>query len=468
MAAKKVTDLQLKEARDHYLSEGLTPTSERITEYLYKKYRISVSDATVRGRFIEMNEPLSGKANDTLQEGDRIQIKEELRKNNYTLNAIGNCGTEIDMYNPKRDSHGIFVSTAKDYDCEYDDTDIYIAQMTDGISGNKRHFLVHKDWIEKCDKTEATQREKEQAKLRQTRRTITPEKHKSDSLPPELKNLIPTAASFTGYIERETDEMLAMHYDLQANGYDCKYPLTQGKQGTGKTLAHAYYAHKRNVPFILISCHEDMKINKLFGDRTIKNGSVKFQESVFVRAIQQPSVVLFDEVNALSQANTFDLHALLQNRQLFVKDADDGKGKIYKLHQKCRIGFAQNPKSRKYIGGNIRASNFLGRCTYITFPEFTAKNLKKLLKEKYPELEKDERKKFVKFYQAVNKAIQHDNIPVDVSIRQLLNTIDLFLHGMHLKIAIEQGMTSITESASQASSKEALDKIAEAVWEKLK
>jgi hypothetical protein len=275
---------------------------------------------------------------------------------------------------------------------------------------------------------------------------------------PSLMSYIPDSKVFDCYIERSVDKRLGIHYDSG------KYPITQGKQGTGKTFSHMYYAYKNQLPFFLYSGYEDFRLQKYFGDKTIINGSIKFQEGILVMAIQNPSVILFDEVNAISNANTFDFHALLQNRELFVKDADDGKGKIYRLHPQCRIGFAQNPKSAKYIGGNIKPSNFLGRCTYITYPEFTKKELRSSLAKKFTSLTEDEIRKFIDFYRACCEAIDKAEIPADISIRQLHNLVSLYTHGLPLDQAIEDGMTSILEAISQPKSKEAFFRLAQSVW----
>lgn len=275
---------------------------------------------------------------------------------------------------------------------------------------------------------------------------------------PELVHAIPEAALFSNYVERPIDKRLGLALDIG------KHPMAQGKQGTGKTYSYMYYAHKRGLPFFLFSGFEDFKLSKLFGDKTIENGTIKFQESMFVKATQSPSMILFDEVNAISNANTFDFHALLQNRELFIKDADNGKGKTYKLHPECKIGFAQNPKSAKYIGGTIKPSNFLGRCVYVTFPEFTKKQLSQALEKKYPTLIKDDREKFLMFYTASCEAIDKANVPVDISIRQLINVIDLWIHGSPLKDALNDGVLSIFEAASQPKCKEAFTRIADMVW----
>lgn len=282
-----------------------------------------------------------------------------------------------------------------------------------------------------------------------------------------LKSYIPRAEDFVGYVSRDVDNKLAVHLNIGPKTGRYKYPLSQGKQGTGKTQSFKRYAWKGQLPFFLFSCYEDFKLRKLFGDKSIKNGSIIFQESLFVLAIQNPSVVVFDEINAVSNSQTFDWHALLQERELFVKDADDGKGKIYHLHPECRIGFAQNPKSAKYIGGNIKPSNFLGRCTHLTYPEFTKKQLTEAITKVFPSLERVDLDKFIQYYYAITEVIEKASIPVDISIRQLINIIDLWIHGLPLMDALSDGMISILDSISQPKAKDSFVKIAQTIWKEL-
>jgi hypothetical protein len=277
----------------------------------------------------------------------------------------------------------------------------------------------------------------------------------------EMKQYVPKARNFDNYIERGIDKRLAIHYNTG------KHPLTQGKQGTGKTFCHEFYAFTHGLPYFEYSCYSGMKLEKLFGDKTIENGSIIFRESLFTKAIQCASVILMDEVNAMENKDTFPYHGLLQSRKLFIKDADNGVGKWYELHDDCRIGFAQNPKSAKYIGGNVKPSNFLGRCTYITYPEFKASDIKKCIEKKFPELTKDDVVNFTKFYFACIQAIERGNIPVDISIRQLNSVIELWLAGLPLKEAIEDGLSSIMEAASQPKNKDAFWRLAQAVWKEL-
>lgn len=375
-----VTNEELKKIKDSIAMThpGISVKAWQIAQEVEKLTQTKLDESTIRGRFIEMGEPLSG---------------------------VG----------------GVFVSkTATPFEMPVEKT--------------KRSTL---------------------------------EPPKPFEIPDDLKPYIPTADEFTDYVSRDIDKRLAIHYNIGPLTDRYKYPLTQGKQGTGKTYSHKQYAWKTGLPFFLYSCYEDFKLAKLYGDKTIKNGSIMFQESLFVKASQSPSVLLFDEINAISNANSFDFHALLQNRELFVKDANEGKGKVYKLHKECRIGFAQNPKSAKYIGGHIKPSNFLGRCTYLTYPEFKPKEIKEAIHKRFPQLVNTDLDNFTKYYFAVIEAIERSQIPVDVSIRQINNVIDLWLHGLELKDALEDGLSSILEAISQPKAKEAFFRIAQAIWKEL-
>ena len=274
----------------------------------------------------------------------------------------------------------------------------------------------------------------------------------------ELKEFMHKDEEFDNYVIRDVDKRLAVHYNLGL------YPITQGPQGTGKTMSHSYCAYAHKLPHLIISCFEDMTLAKFFGNSTIKNGSIEYKEGIFVRLTQAPSFLTFDEINAVGNAKTFDFHALLENRQLFIKDANNGDGKMFKLHPHCKIGFAQNPKSAKYSGGNIKGSAFLGRCSFIDYPQFTEKEIIKAIGLKFPQMIEEDRTKFAKFFFVILKAIEDAALPLDISIRQLNTVIKLWLAGIPIQQAIEDGMASMVVAVSQPKAKESFMRLAGGIW----
>ena len=432
----EVTNEQLKDIRNKIAAEGKPPRAWQIKEVLTKlSSPIYLDESTIRGRFIEMGEPLSGgigaaHMGQNIDYAKSLKMKLEAHAKQFGVNKT----MEIMRQYGIKDTSNI-PEEGIDFRAVYE-------QLETELTG-KAPQMPPKP-VSKA--------------LEVVKKVFT--------IPDALKQYIPPAEAFVGYIERPIDARLALHYDSSRPG-NWKYPLTQGKQGTGKTYSHMYYAFKQQLPFYLFCAYEDFKLHKLFGDKTILNGNVEFKEGLLTQAIQYPGVILIDEVNYISNENSVDFHAFLQNRELFVKDADNGNGKIYRLHEDCKIGFAQNPKSAKYIGGNIKPSSFLGRCTYLTYPEFTKADIKKAISTRFPNLISDDVTKFTEFYFACIETIDKANIPVDISIRQLNNVIDLYNHGAPLNEAIEDGLTSIMEAISQPNTKESFLTLAKAVWKEL-
>ena len=327
MATSVVTNEQLKEIRDRLGKEvGGTPQAWRIADEIKKLTGVTIHDSTIRGRFIEMGEPLLG----------------------TTSKPVNN----------------------------------------DKVPTQRKHI-------------------NESSEIKET-----------VVVSDELSDFVPQASEFEDYVTRDVDKRLAVHYNLGL------YPITQGAQGTGKTMSHRYCAHVHKLPQLIISCFEDMTLAKFFGNSTIKNGSIEYKEGIFVRLTQAPSFLTFDEINAVGNSKTFDFHALLENRQLFIKDANNGDGKMFKLHPDCKIGFAQNPKSAKYSGGNIKGSAFLGRCSFLDYPQFTKAQINKAITMKFPDVVEEDRSKFTDYFFVILKAIEDANLPLDISIRQQYQTAE--------------------------------------------
>ena len=82
-------------------------------------------------------------------------------------------------------------------------------------------------------------------------------------------------------------------------------------------------------------------------------------------------------------------------------------------------------------------------------------------------MELDDVTKFGQFYFAIIETIERTSLPVDISIRQINNVIDLWCAGMSLRDSLSDGMSSILEAVSQPKAKESFFRIAQAVWKSL-
>jgi len=181
----------------------------------------------------------------------------------------------------------------------------------------------------------------------------------------KLDVYIPKESEFEDYIHREIDDKLDAI--LEAN----KMALLIGETGTGKTYACRYYAYKHNLPCLIISLDDNSKFNHLLGFREIKDNQTTFEPGLMVDFLQNPSLILFDEINALPAKAAFRFHEMAENRSLFIPELR----KTIKIHPECRIAFACNQKNMRYIGTNNFNAAFLDRLIIIKFPHFTNKEL---------------------------------------------------------------------------------------------
>ena len=229
---------------------------------------------------------------------------------------------------------------------------------------------------------------------------------------------IPNEDEFKDYIHRDIDNKLDAI--LEAN----KMALLVGETGTGKTYACRYYAYKHNLPCLIISLDDNSKFNHLLGFREIRNNETTFEAGLMVDFLQNPSLILFDEINALPAKAAFRFHEMTENRSLFIPELR----KTVKIHPECRIAFACNQKNMRYIGTNNFNAAFLDRLIIIKFPHFTDKELSTKFK-----IEDD----ILRFYIEAVKMINRNEMRTMYSIRTIKQYQSLRDIGFSKKEAFE-------------------------------
>jgi hypothetical protein len=91
--------------------------------------------------------------------------------------------------------------------------------------------------------------------------------------------------------------------------------LLTGDAGTGKTSSARNYAATRKLPFVVIECTQQIDTNTTQG----------------ATAIQQPSVVLLNELTRMSPKSSSLFLRLLQERELFIEPFNE----VIKVHPEC-------------------------------------------------------------------------------------------------------------------------------------
>lgn len=111
--------------------------------------------------------------------------------------------------------------------------------------------------------------------------------------------------------------------------------LLTGDAGTGKTSSARNYAATRGLPFVVIECTQQID-NSVTQGRFVPDEdgqSIKWVYSQLATAIQQPSVVLLNELTRMSPKSAALFLRLLAERELFI----DTFNEVIKVHDDCII-----------------------------------------------------------------------------------------------------------------------------------
>ena len=225
-----------------------------------------------------------------------------------------------------------------------------------------------------------------------------------------------TPENLKSYVRRDVDNIVEAFAKLKRN------ICLIGDSGTGKTTLVEEFAARHNMPFLRISCDETSSLKTLLGTKEIINGTTYFRSGVLLELIQMPSVILWDEFNALHSSKLFFLHELLDNRRLFVQDADGGK--VIKIHPKCQIFLACNPANKNYGGTNKMNAALGNRTTVIDVPNIKVEEMDKLFEcGKHTDSMKQ-------FYNECHKVINDKGLRVAFSLRNIQRATEAINGGM--------------------------------------
>lgn len=234
--------------------------------------------------------------------------------------------------------------------------------------------------------------------------------------------------------------------------------LLIGEAGTGKTSLARYYAHTQSLPFLEISCDGLLGFRELLGQINITDGTSHFIEGLFTKFIQVPSVILLDEITALDPGKNFMLHQLLQTREFFIKEANRGLGRTYKLHPECRLVLACNPPSGKYPGTNRMNVALVDRPQVLWMDELSIEDIRKIVPS---HKEKDN---LLLFYKEVKSIIEKNGYRTTFSIRSMKKIVDALNLGMHLGDALHDGFLNGVRATAGDEAYKVMFAIAKTVW----
>jgi hypothetical protein len=207
-----------------------------------------------------------------------------------------------------------------------------------------------------------------------------------------------------------------------------------GDAGSGKTKLSEQLSARLGLPFVRVACDDTTMLKDMLGRTQIKNGTTFFRTGILAEMVQQPSVILFDEFNALPSGKLFFLHELLDTRRLLIKDGQGGQ--VINFHDECRILLACNFNNAKYSGTNKTNSALADRPCIIEIPPFKPTDVATLFDTGHEQTTKD----LMKFYVDVNHTIKQQGLRCIFSLRGVNRIAKGIKRGDSVKQTLEYGL----------------------------
>ena len=207
-----------------------------------------------------------------------------------------------------------------------------------------------------------------------------------------------------------------------------RIPWLRGHTGTGKTtLAEQVYARLK-LPVFRLNLDSDITRGELVGREVIRTDSdgktvTEFVDGIIPMAMQQPCLLLLDEVDAARPDMGFVLQRLLEGKGFML--LEDG-GRTVVPHQHFRMIATANTNGRGdetglYSGTRALGTAFVNRFKpYIEVDYMTEDEEAELLHDKNPALDKDDCKTIARYATEHRTAFKQSDVTLACSPRDTL------------------------------------------------
>ncbi len=261
-----------------------------------------------------------------------------------------------------------------------------------------------------------------------------------------------TRAAITDFIQPK--ELLATFAAVQMGAQDGESApnfLFKGPSGSGKTESARDLAKRAGLPFFKVDAPAQVDPEAWFGTREVVDGDkgpvTKYNESLFATALQQPCVLLIDEVNRVSDAV----------RQILLPLFDDSRqvtnpltGQVIHRHPLCFVFMTANV-GIAFTGTYAIDPAFLTRALTTNFAYLDRETEMSILISRTgcdPMIAND----LVAFAAVTReRAAQDEDFP-PVSTRELLSAARLAARGLDVTIAVNQAIVNAASDEGAAES----------------
>lgn len=216
-----------------------------------------------------------------------------------------------------------------------------------------------------------------------------------------------------------------------------KNTIITGPTGTGKTEMISKIAEKLGVNVYIydMGAMQD-PISSMLGTHRIVDGGSKFDYADFVERVQQPGIIVLDELNRAPQMAMNILFPCLDSRRELRVDVAGGSDKrVVKVHPDC-VFIATANVGAEYAGTQDIDKALFNRFMPLMVNYMPFKAEFNLLKNKF-ELEEKTIMSLVTFANSMRTQAKLGNIENSMSTREILEIADLIQDGFEIYEAVD-------------------------------
>ena len=207
--------------------------------------------------------------------------------------------------------------------------------------------------------------------------------------------------------------------------------LLVGEKSTGKNVLAENLAHIFNRPLWNISFHIATDASSLIGEKSLKDGSVFFEEGPIARASRHGGFAILDEINMARNEALAVLHSSLDHRRVI----DIPGYELIKIHPATRFIATMN---YGYEGTRDLNEALLSRFVVIELERIREDELINLIKSHNPDLKDPYIKAIARFFKDLDlKSKAHEISPSAPDLRGIFDSLDLIRNGLYLKDSLE-------------------------------
>jgi len=251
----------------------------------------------------------------------------------------------------------------------------------------------------------------------------------------------------TNYLERK--DVLGQVESIMKLPVEKRKPIfVVGDTGTGKTAMGRYLAYKHKLPMLLVQIDASLNFNDLLYKVNFVNATATYEPGLFVKFLQEPSLIILDELPSATPEIFFKLHELLQEKRIFIKEL----GKVIEQHPQCYIYATGNFRNSLYIGNNKMNEALIKRFMTKVLDDFSDNELDQIIQMDNKSL----KRKLLQFYKETKDICKKQNKKFLITIRDLQSITHLLNERFSLSQALHWGFLDSIMVNNNAEDKKAM------------